>query len=105
MANRWNIPPELELLVRDRDRACVYCRHTFTAPPASRSLAPSWEHIINDATIITPENIALCCVGCNASKGQKTLREWLESDYCKRKGISAETVAPVVRAANSITQK
>lgn len=29
------------------------------------------EHIINDAKIIIRENIALCCCGCNASKGQK----------------------------------
>ena len=60
---------------------------------------PSWEHIINDETIITRENIALCCVGCNASKGQKALKDWLESTYCRRRGITAATVAPIIRNA------
>ena len=47
------------------------------AQSASRRDSPSWEHLINDACIITRENIARCCVGCNASKGTKNLVEWL----------------------------
>ncbi|MEI6758747.1 MAG: hypothetical protein WCK85_12925, partial [Chlorobium sp.] len=54
---------------------------------------PSWEHIINDARIITRENIARCCLGCNASKGAKTLAEWLDSKYCNGHGITRDSVA------------
>ena len=70
------------------------------APPAgSRRDVATWEHIINDASIVTLENIARCCNACNASKGAKTLRDWLGSDYCRRKGVTAESVAEVVRQA------
>jgi hypothetical protein len=60
---------------------------------------PSWEHIVNDARIITRENISLCCRSCNSSKGVKPLQVSLESAYCKRRGITGETVAEVVKKA------
>lgn len=99
MANRWGIPEWLEAEVRARDTVCVYCREPFTSASECRSSSASWEHIVNDASIVTRENIALCCVGCNASKGAKPLHDWLASSYCRRKGITPESVAPVVRAA------
>jgi hypothetical protein len=95
--NRWNIPDWLEDEVIGRDRCCIYCGVDFTAQSTGRRNMPSWEHIINDARIITRENIARCCVGCNASKGTKPLAEWLESPYCRTRGITAESVASVVR--------
>jgi 5-methylcytosine-specific restriction endonuclease McrA len=97
--NRWNIPDWLEREIIQRDRCCVYCGVDFTAQSAKRRDQPSWEHIINDADIITRENIARCCVGCNASKGTKTLVGWLDSRYCRIRGITAESVASVVRSA------
>jgi hypothetical protein len=97
--NRWNIPDRLEREVIERDRCCVYCGVDFTAQSASRRDRPSWEHIINDARIITRENIARCCVGCNASKGTKNLVKWLDSRYCKSRGITRKSVASVVRSA------
>lgn len=101
MSNRWNISEWLEQEIRDRDVACVYCGVAFTTPPVNRKSAASWEHIINDARIITRENIALCCVGCNASKGQRRLADWLQSQYCTDRGITSATVAPVVTQALS----
>ena len=95
--NQWGIPEWLARVVTERDANCVYCRVEFSL--TERRTKRSWEHIINDARIVTLENIALCCVGCNASKGAKPLRDWLEGDYCRRKGISRESVADVVRAA------
>ncbi len=99
MANNWNIPDWLEKEVRNRDKVCVYCGCTFTSAKVAKKTAASWEHIINDASIITRENIALCCCGCNASKGQKQLSVWLQSNYCKDKGISPDSVAPIVKQA------
>ncbi|MCB1053069.1 MAG: HNH endonuclease [Acidobacteria bacterium] len=99
MANRWGIPKWLEQEVRQRDMACVYCGVKFTSANTARRSAASWEHIINDASIITRENIALCCCGCNSSKGQKQLSVWLQSEYCFNKGISPATVAPIVKQA------
>lgn len=99
MANKWNIPSWLETEIRNRDVVCVYCSQPFTTTEESVRSSPSWEHIINDATIVTRENIALCCRGCNASKGQKRVSDWLGSPYCKKRNISEETVAPVVKQA------
>lgn len=97
--NRWNIPAWLEAEVIKRDNACVYCGVEFLAEQVARGCRPSWEHIINDARIVTRENIARCCISCNASKGAKELAAWLSSKYCAARGISKNTVAQVVREA------
>lgn len=99
MANNWGIPQWLENEVRERDKACVYCGTKFIATKFPRKFVSSWEHIVNDVTIITSDNIALCCCGCNASKGQKQLSVWLESKYCKERGITPDTVAPIIKKA------
>ena len=99
MANNWNIPSSLEKEIRERDKICVYCGVSFPSTKISKKTAASWEHIINDAKIITRENIALCCCGCNASKGQKQLSIWLQSKYCIDKNITPENVAQVIKNA------
>ncbi len=99
MVNSWNIPEWLEQEIRMRDQACVYCGVKFTPSNISKKSSVSWEHIINDATIITRDNIALCCCSCNASKGSKELLTWLGSNYCKQKNINIDTVAPIIKKA------
>ena len=99
MANRWGIPHAVEVIVKQRDMACVYCGIEFSKDNASSKTKPSWEHIVNDIRINGTENIALCCTSCNASKGAKELKIWLESDYCKNKGITVTSVADVVKMA------
>ena len=100
--NRWGIPTWLEKEVKDRDKTCVYCgiQMIEKMPPSGpRNAVATWEHIINDASIITRENIARCCAACNASKGTKKLSDWLQSRYCKKHGINKITVAEVVKKA------
>jgi hypothetical protein len=97
--NRWGIPELLERFVSARDTSCIYCGSCFVAEGAKRGQKASWEHIINDARIITPGNIALCCISCNASKGNRTLSEWLKSRYCQRRAITRESIAEVAKAA------
>jgi hypothetical protein len=63
--NRWNIPVWLEREVIERDHRCVYCGIEFVAENPTRRFKPSWEHIVNDARIITRENVARCCISCN----------------------------------------
>ena len=58
--NRWGIPAWLEEEVRERDKTCVYCGVQMVEKPphgGSRRNVATWEHIINDATIVTRENI------------------------------------------------
>jgi hypothetical protein len=97
--NRWNIPAWLEREVVARDARCVYCGVSFEHFAQKRGDRPSWEHIVNDARIVTRDNIARCCMSCNASKGTKDLVIWLESAYCRARGISADSVADVIKAA------
>ncbi len=99
MANNWSIPSWLESRIRKRDKTCVYCRVKFTRPKGPRKTTASWEHIINDASIITEKNIALCCCSCNSSKGARNLSDWLLSRYCTERKITPETVAAVVKEA------
>ena len=93
--NRWNIPKELEEKIEKRDRSCVYCNVGFNTN--SNTDKATWEHIANDAQNISESNIARCCFSCNASKGRKGIYDWLESDYCKKKGIDRRNVANVVK--------
>ena len=105
MANNWNIPSSLEQEIRQRDNVCVYCGVEFTSTKISKRTAASWEHIINDAKIITRENIALCCCGCNASKGQKQLSIWLQSKYCKDNNIDIEFFETILNEEESLLLK
>ena len=72
MANSWGIPKAIEDAVLERDKSCVYCGCKFGSERAKKR---SWEHIINDITITGLDNIALCCVGCNASRGRLRKRK------------------------------
>lgn len=102
--NIWGIPDWLEKIVKERDKVCVYCgikmKEKMPARGARKAVA-TWEHIINDARIITRENIARCCVACNSSKGTKDLSLWIQSSYCKARGINKSNVASVVKKAFS----
>ena len=100
VAGRWNIPPEMAKRVIARDRACVYCGCAMiriAKPGQSRRLVATWEHIDNDVGNVCDENICLCCMSCNSSKGARSLSEWFARDYCRKKNINAQTVADVVR--------
>ena len=100
--NNWGIPDWLEAEVVERDKTCIYCGiQMIEKMPrfGSRKAVATWEHIINDASIVTRENIARCCVACNSSKGTKKLSDWLQSSYCKKRGITKYTVAEVVQKA------
>ncbi|MBL7871104.1 MAG: hypothetical protein JNM78_05800 [Cyclobacteriaceae bacterium] len=97
MSNRWGIPAEVEKVVRQRDTKCVYCGVEFSAEKNSRRNKSSWEHMVNDIRLNEVDNIALCCMSCNASKGSKLIKDWLLSSYCIEKGITPATVAQVVK--------
>ena len=102
--NRWHIPDWLEREVRDRDRRCVYCGIAFGSLEPSKKSRATWEHIVNDAQMINRENIARCCVACNSSKGTKRLSDWLESEYCRRRGVTRDSVAQIVQRALAVPQ-
>jgi hypothetical protein len=97
--NKWNIPDWLEGEIKVRDRRCVYCRVELGSSKETRKAMATWERIVNDGRIVNRENFSRCCSACNSSKGTKKLSDWLESDYCRRRGITKDTVADVVKRA------
>ena len=99
MSNAGRIPKDIEDAVLKRDHRCVYCGCEFGTERAKKK---SWEHIVNDIRITSLDNIALCCVGCNASKGSKDLVTWFNSNNAKKRGITSETIADVVKSALSL---
>lgn len=100
MANRWGIPKEVENFVIERDKKCVYCGVEFSTSENNRKNKKSWEHIINDIKLNGADNITLCCVSCNASKGNKSLNDWISGNYCKKKQITFDSVSSIIK--NSI---
>ena len=98
-ARRWNIPRALAEAALARDQQCVYCRRPFEDLGGQKSGWPSWEHIVNDVTVVIEENIVLCCLGCNASKGVKSLEKWLQSKYCSEREITARSMASVAQTS------
>ena len=98
-AAKWKISRELALSVIARDLRCIYCNRDFGPPQGPRAACPSWEHIVNDQSIVSLENIALCCVGCNASKGTKPLGLWLNTKYCSDRSISRQSIGAVAIAS------
>ena len=97
--NNWNIPDWLEKEIKARDRRCIYCHIKFGSSKDTKKSLASWEHIVNDARKINRDNIARCCFSCNSSKGTKKLSDWLESDYCNKRGITKNTIAEVAKKA------
>ena len=93
------IPKSIENYVKVRDLNCVYCSIEFTENPYTRKDKRSWEHIVYDIKMNGIDNISLCCISCNASKGFKLLTDWLESNYCRRKNISKGVAVEVVKEA------
>ena len=98
MGNRYGLPEADVERVRRRDATCVYC-HKQMVTPSPRARRQDWatiEHLNHLPPWSNPETIAICCQSCNASRGNKPIVEWLKSDYCTERGISAETVAQAV---------
>ena len=70
--NQWGITDSLEAEVKDRDKTFVYygMKMIDQMPPRGpRRAVATWEHIVNDARIVTRESIARCC--CVIAEGRE----------------------------------
>src|SRR5579859_1579386 len=95
MSNTYSISEEDEQEIRARDKTCVYCCKVMKK--SRRSFGATIEHFNNDGPFHKKFNIAICCRGCNSSKGTKRLLAWFETPYCHEKKISGKTVSKPVR--------
>ncbi len=97
--NRYGLPEKDLDYIRARDGACVYCHKTMI-PSGSDGSQTDWatiEHLNHLPPWDNPETVAICCWSCNASRGNRLLRDWFTRDYCRARGISETTVASPIR--------
>src|SRR5450432_4132076 len=98
MSNTYGMLKEDELEIRARDKTCVYCGVLpKQAPYAMCSSGATLEHFNNNGPFDKKYNVAICCRGCNSSKGTMRLSVWFRKSYCRDKKISAETVSKPVK--------
>jgi len=98
MSNSYGISKNVEEEIRARDKRCVFCHKRFSRE--SRASGATIEHFNNDGPMTKKFNLAICCGGCNSSKGTKKLSAWLKTPYCtekKPKPINEKTVAKPVK--------
>jgi len=95
MSNRYGISEKDEQEIRARDKTCVYCRKLMKK--SRRSFGATIEHFNNDGPFDKKYNVAICCRGCNSSKGSKTLLDWFQTDYCREKKVNGKTVSKPVK--------
>jgi hypothetical protein len=98
MSNSYEISEEIEGEIRARDKKCVYCRVSMKKPTRVKVAAEATiEHFNNDGPFTKKYNLAICCRGCNSSKGVKTLLAWFKTPHCAKWGINEKTVAKPVK--------
>ncbi|MCU4462941.1 HNH endonuclease [Acinetobacter pittii] len=85
----------MEKLVLERDKDWVHCGCEFGTKKSKKVMGT----IIHDIKITMLDNIALCCVGFNVSKGNKELSNWLYYENAHKRGITSDTIAEVIRVA------
>jgi hypothetical protein len=108
MSNVFGISRGDEEELRARDRMCVYCRKamkTFADVKAARGKLADQatiEHLSFDGPFyvrdgLKKKDLAICCRGCNSSRGERRLLDWFKLDYCLSRNISEDTVAEPVK--------
>jgi hypothetical protein len=98
VSNIYGISKEVETKIRARDKTCVYCRVLMKRTSRARGAAEvTIEHFNNRGPYAEKYNVAICCRGCNSSKGTKKLLVWFESSYCVARNIHSKTVAAPVK--------
>jgi hypothetical protein len=98
MSNKYGISENDEREIRARDRTCVYCHIRLKrSPHAMGSSGATIEHFNNDGPFDKKNNTAICCRGCNSSRGNKNLSDWFKTAYCIEKNINEKTVAKPVK--------
>lgn len=93
MSNTYGISEEVEEEIRARDKRCVFCHVSMRHASRTRGASDATiEHFNNDGPLGKKYDVAICCRGCNSSKGTKKLLAWFETPYCRKRLINEKTV-------------
>ncbi|MFO0961294.1 MAG: hypothetical protein U0625_00150 [Phycisphaerales bacterium] len=105
MANGFGIPADVEQRLRARFPVCAYCGGIMELLPHARGCPPtkaSIEHLNRHGPFywskgLREHELVMACGSCNSSHGKKRLIDWFAIEYCRTRGITAETVHEHVR--------
>jgi len=108
MANQFGIALRDEQALRERDKTCAYCHKAMQTFPeikagrGAREDLASIEHLNFDGPFyikdgLRIEDIVICCIGCNSSRGVRRHLDWFKSAYCAQRNINPDTVAVPVQ--------
>jgi len=104
LRKKFGIPDDLLEAIRERDKNCAYCGKVMVQPYDRARImdCATIEHHNRDGPFYWKDglelrDIVLCCSPCNSSRGTKLLPDWFASQYCRERGINAETVSLPVR--------
>jgi 5-methylcytosine-specific restriction endonuclease McrA len=97
MSNTYGISIQDEREIRARDRACVYCGIVMKPASDRHAAGATVEHFTNGGPLREKYNVAICCRGCNSSKGTKKLSAWFKTPYCRERKINKVTVSKPVK--------
>ncbi len=99
MKNNYGLPKDELNKIFERDSVCVYCQKIMTDHTANNPRR-DW-YSIEHLNYLPPWNnsrtVVICCWSCNSSRGNKKIKDWLNSDYCKVRKIKLSTVASAVK--------
>src|SRR5260370_9391823 len=105
MANRWQIPREVEIRLRRNFKVCAYCGRRIKAHVGvmgNRADKATIEHLNRNGPFywsngLQEKHLVIVCAQCNSSRGRKRLADWFASNYCLGKRINTRTVAAQAR--------
>ena len=104
MTNKFGIPENELLEIRQRDKNCVYCGKVMIYPCIGNKqsdwatiehLSPNPPYYWKDG--MKSSNIVICCGSCNSSRGIKSLTDWFKASYCIERNINETNVAEPVK--------
>ena len=104
MDNKFGIPEEELKKIQARDKTCVYCPKKMTYPYSisKHNDCATIEHLNHDGPFywkdgLKAEDIAICCGGCNSSRGKMKLLDWFKTSYCLKRNINENMVTEPVK--------
>jgi len=99
MKNKYGLSEDRLSEIRKRDKSCVYCHKTMLSS-GSCGFRGDWatiEHLNHLPPWNNADTVAICCGSCNSSRGNKTILEWFDTNYCIEKNINTKTVKQPVK--------
>jgi len=98
------------ILIRNRDKTCVYCHKLFNLEHSQNSRKDwdtiehlnhkqDWDSVrsYHEENKPVSEIVSICCFTCNSSRGSKSLNDWFKTVYCISKNINYKTFTDIVK--------